>query len=58
LKITGRCDSCVKEVSRTRFAELKQYVKRFLDESQIDFELSYDIHVYNYGYLWAIIDTK
>jgi hypothetical protein len=58
LKITGRCDSCVKEVNGTHFAELIQYVKRFLDGSQTDFEISYDIHVDNYGYHWLIIDTK
>ena len=58
LKNTGRCGICVKNVSGTYFDELKQYVKSFLDGSKSDFELSYDIHVDNYGYLWIIIDIK
>ena len=58
LKSTGRCGICVKKVSGTQFDELKQYIKNILDGSKTDFELSYDIHLDNYGYLWIIIDTK
>jgi hypothetical protein len=58
MKSTGRCGICVKMVNETQFDELKQYIKSFLDGSKIDFELSYDIHADNYGYLWIIIDTK
>jgi hypothetical protein len=55
LKNTGRCAVSLKSVSGMHFSEMKDDIKRFLDASKAEFELSYNIVTDSYGYLWVIL---
>ena len=55
LKNTGRCAVSLKSVSGMHFSEMKDDIKRFLDASKAEFELSYNMVTDSYGYLWVIL---
>jgi hypothetical protein len=40
------------------FSEMKDDIKRFLDASKAEFELSYNIVTDSYGYLWVILQGR
>jgi hypothetical protein len=58
LKNTGRCSVSLKSVSGMHFSEMKDDIKRFLDASKAEFELSYNIVTDSYGYLWVILQGR
>lgn len=58
LKNTGRCAVSLKSVSGMHFSEMKDDIKRFLDASKAEFELSYNIVTDSYGYLWVILQGR
>jgi hypothetical protein len=58
LKNSGRCALSVKNISGMYFNEMKDDIKRFLDISKTDFELSYRTLTDSYGYLWIILEGK
>jgi PspAB-like protein len=58
LKISGRCALSLKSISGMYFNEMKDDIKRFLDISKTDFELTYRTVIDSYGYLWVILEGK
>lgn len=58
LKNTGRCAVSLKSVSGMHFSEMKDDIKRFLDASKAEFELSYNMVTDSYGYLWVILQGR
>jgi hypothetical protein len=58
LKNSGRCALSLKSISGMYFNEMKDDIKRFLDISKTDFELTYRTVTDSYGYLWVILDGK
>jgi hypothetical protein len=58
LKNTGRCTVSLKSVSGMHFSEMKDDIKRFLDASKAEFELSYNIVTDSYGYLWVVLQGR
>jgi PspAB-like protein len=58
LKNSGRCALSLKSISGMYFNEMKDDIKRFLDISKTDFELTYRTVIDSYGYLWVILEGK
>jgi hypothetical protein len=58
LKNSGRCALSLKSISGMYFNEMKDDIKRFLDISKTDFELTYRTVTDSYGYLWVILEGK
>jgi len=62
LKSTGRCGICVKFVDSESFKEMKVYIDNLLnivkDKNKIDFDVTFNSIIDNYGYLWFIIKGK
>jgi hypothetical protein len=58
LKNSGRCALSLKTISGMYFNEMKDDIKRFLDISKTDFELTYRTVIDSYGYLWVILEGK
>jgi hypothetical protein len=58
LKYSGRCALSLKSISGMYFNEMKDDIKRFLDISKTDFELTYRTVTDSYGYLWVILEGK
>ena len=62
LKSTGRCGICVKFVDTESFKEMKVYIDNLLnvvkDKNRIDFDVTFNSIIDNYGYLWFIIKGK
>jgi hypothetical protein len=58
LKNSGRCALSLKSISGMYFNEMKEDIKRFLDISKTDFELTYRTVTDSYGYLWVILEGK
>jgi hypothetical protein len=58
LKNSGRCALSLKNISGMYFNEMKDDIKRFLDISKTDFELTYRTVTDSYGYLWVILEGK
>jgi hypothetical protein len=58
LRSSGRSAICIKKVDHERFNEMKEEIERFLDASQIAFELTYRTIVDPYNYLWIILVGK
>ena len=58
LKNSGRGALSLKSISGMYFNEMKDDIKRFLDISKTDFELTYRTVTYSYGYLWVILEGK
>jgi hypothetical protein len=62
LKSTGRCGICVKFVNSDSFKEMKVYIDNLLnivkDKNKIDFNVTFNSIIDNYGYLWFIIKGK
>lgn len=62
LKSTGRCGICVKFVDSESFKEMKIYIDNLLnvvkDKNKIDFNVTFNSIIDNYGYLWFIIKGK
>jgi hypothetical protein len=62
LKSTGRCGIFVKSVNTETFKEMKENVDNFLkvviDKKNINFDVTFDSKIDNYGYLWFIIKGK
>ncbi len=62
LKSTGRCGICVKVVDSESFKEMKIYIDNLLnvvkDKNKIDFNVTFNSVIDNYGYLWFIIKGK
>ena len=58
LKNSGRGALSLKSISGMYFNEMKDDIKRFLDISKTDFELTYRTVTDSYGYLWVILEGK
>jgi len=62
LKSTGRCGICVKFVDTESFKEMKVYIDNLLnvvkDKNRIDFDVTFNSIIDNYGYLWFLIKGK
>ncbi|HJT83740.1 MAG TPA: hypothetical protein VJ697_04595 [Nitrososphaeraceae archaeon] len=62
LKSTGRCGICVKFVNTESFKEMKVYIDNLLnvvkDKNRIDFDVTFNSIIDNYGYLWFLIKGK
>ena len=62
LKSTGRCGIFVKSVNTETFKEMKEQIDNFLkvviDKKNINFDVTFDSKIDNYGYLWFIIKGK
>ena len=62
LKSTGRCGIFVKSVNSETFKQMKEHVDNFLkvviDKKNINFDVTFDSKIDNYGYLWFIIKGK
>ena len=62
LKSTGRCGICVKYINSESFKEMKYYIDNLLkvviDKKNINFDVTFDSKIDNYGYLWFIIKGK
>jgi hypothetical protein len=58
LKNSGRCALSLKSISGMYFNEMTDDIKRFLDISKTDFELTYHTLTDSYGYLWIILEGK
>ena len=58
LKNSGRGSLSLKSISGMYFNEMKDDIKRFLDISKTDFELTYRTVTDSYGYLWVILEGK
>lgn len=59
LKSTGRCGICVKSINSESFKQMKDYIDNLLkvttDKKNINFDVSFNSIIDNYGYLWFII---
>ena len=62
IKSTGRCGICVKFVDTESFKEMKVYIDNLLnvvkDKNGIDFDVTFNSIIDNYGYLWFLIKGK
>ena len=62
LKSTGRCGIFVKSVNTESFKEMKEQIDNFLkvviDKKNINFNVTFDSKIDNFGYLWFIIKGK
>lgn len=62
LKSTGRCGICVKSINSDSFKQLKDYIDNLLkvviDKKDINFDVTFNSIIDNYGYLWFIIKGK
>jgi hypothetical protein len=62
LKSTGRCGICVKSINSESFKQMKDYVDNLLkvviDKKNINFDVTFNSLIDNYGYLWFIIKGK
>lgn len=62
LKSTGRCGICVKSINSQSFKQMKDYIDNLLkvttDKKNINFDVSFNSIIDNYGYLWFIIKGK
>ena len=62
LKSTGRCGICVKSINSESFKQMKDYVDNLLkvviDKKDINFDVTFNSLIDNYGYLWFIIKGK
>jgi hypothetical protein len=62
LKSTGRCGICVKSINSDSFKQMKDYIDNLLkvttDKKNINFDVTFNSIIDNYGYLWFIIKGK
>ena len=62
LKSTGRCGICVKSINSESFKQMKEYIDNLLkvviDKKNINFDVTFNSIIDNYGYLWFIIKGK
>lgn len=62
LKSTGRCGICVKSINSESFKQMKDYIDNLLkvviDKKDINFDVTFNSIIDNYGYLWFIIKGK
>lgn len=62
LKSTGRCGICVKSINSESFKQMKDYIDNLLkvviDKKNINFDVTFNSIIDNYGYLWFIIKGK
>jgi hypothetical protein len=62
LKSTGRCGICVKSINSDSFKQMKDYIDNLLkvviDKKDINFDVTFNSIIDNYGYLWFIIKGK
>jgi hypothetical protein len=62
LKSTGRCGICVKNINSESFKQMKDYIDNLLkvviDKKDINFDVTFNSIIDNYGYLWFIIKGK
>src|SRR5215217_7898172 len=62
LKSTGRCGICVKSINSESFKQMKEYIDNLLkvviDKKNINFDITFNSIIDNYGYLWFIIKGK
>ena len=62
LKSTGRCGICVKSINSESFTQMKDYIDNLLkvviDKKDINFDVTFNSIIDNYGYLWFIIKGK
>jgi hypothetical protein len=62
LKSTGKCGICVKSINSESFKQMKDYVDNLLkvviDKKNINFDVTFNSLIDNYGYLWFIIKGK
>ena len=62
LKSTGRCGICVKSINSESFKQMKDYIDNLLkvviDKKDINFDVTFNSVIDNYGYLWFIIKGK
>lgn len=62
LKSTGRCGICVKSINSESFKQMKDYIDNLLkvtsDKKNINFDITFNSIIDNYGYLWFIIKGK
>ncbi len=56
LNITGRCAVTFKTVSGTFFYEMEQDIRRFLDNLQPEFNITWRAITDSYGYMWIIFE--
>ena len=62
LKSTGRCGICVTSINSESFKQMKDYIDNLLkvviDKENINFDVTFNSIIDNYGYLWFIIKGK
>ena len=62
LKSTGRCGICVKSINSESFKQMKDYIDNLLkvviDKKDINFDVTFNSIIDNYGFLWFIIKGK
>ena len=62
MKSTGKCGIFVKSVNSETFKQMKEHADNFLkiviDKKNINFDVTFESKIDNYGYLWFIIKGK